>query len=284
VILRDNKLLPREKRKGGKMSVLDTFKLDGQVALVTGGGSGLGWAMAEAMAEAGADIVCVDIVDSRAYQAAESIRTLGRRGVAITADVSKEADVKRMVDQTVAELGRLDIVIANAGISPELEAFLEEPLERWQQVIDVDLNSVFLTCREAAKVMIPRRRGKIITISSIHGAYVGNPEGRRAGYCAAKGGVVGLTWTLAIILAPYGIQVNCIAPGIFKTQLGRGLFMQKEPDERTKQMIASNIQRIPLGRIAEPSEIKGLALLLASSASDYMTGCVIPIDGGYTAW
>jgi len=266
------------------MSVLDAFNLDGQVALVTGGGSGLGWAMAEAMAEAGADVALADWREHKAKEAAEMVRGLGRRGLAISADVSKEADVKRMVDQTLAELGQLDIVIANAGISPESEPFLEEPLERWQQVIDVDLNSVFLTCREAAKVMIPRRRGKIITISSIHGAFVGNAEGRRPGYCAAKAGVVGLTWTLAIILAPYGIQVNCIAPGVFRTELGRGLFLQKEPDEKTKQIIASAIEHIPLGRLGEPSQIKGLALLLASSASDYMTGCVIPIDGGYTAW
>jgi len=222
------------------MTVLDAFKLDGQVALVTGGGSGLGWAMAQGMAEAGADVVCADWYENRAREAAEMIRGVGRRGLAITADVSKEADAKRMVERTVAEFGRLDIVIANA-----------------------------------------QGRGKIITISSITGAFVG--RGLRPGYSAAKGGVVGLTWTLALILAPYGIQVNCIAPGYFKTALGRGRFLQKELDEETRRSIAEELKNIPLGRIAEPSEIKGLALLLASSASDYMTGCVIPIDGGYVA-
>ncbi len=263
------------------MTVLDAFKLDGQVALVTGGGSGLGWAMAQGMAEAGADVVCADWYENRAKEAAEMIRGVGRRGLAITADVSKEADAKRMVERTVAEFGRLDIVIANAGVAGEPEPLLEEPVESWQQAIDIDLTSVFLTAREAARVMIPRRRGKIITISSITGAFVG--RGLRPGYSAAKGGVVGLTWTLALILAPYGIQVNCIAPGYFRTALGRGRFLQKELDEETRRSIAEELKNIPLGRIAEPSEIKGLALLLASSASDYMTGCVIPIDGGYVA-
>jgi len=236
------------------MTVLDAFKLDGQVALVTGGGSGLGWAMAQGMAEAGADVVCADWYENRAKEAAEMIRGVGRRGLAITADVSKEA----------------------AG---EPEPLLEEPVESWQEAIDIDLTSVFLTAREGARVMIPQGRGKIITISSITGAFVG--RGLRPGYSAAKGGVVGLTWTLALILAPYGIQVNCIAPGYFKTALGRGRFLQKELDEETRRSIAEELKNIPLGRIAEPSEIRGLALLLASSASDYMTGCVIPIDGGY---
>ena len=266
------------------MTVLDAFRLDGQVALVTGGGSGLGWAMAEAMAEAGADVVCADWFENKAKEAAEMIRGLGRRGLAISADVSQEADVKRMVERTVAEFGRLDIAIANAGISGEPEPFPEEPLQSWQQVIDIDLTGVFLTAREATRVMIPRRRGKIITISSIHGGIVGQHEGRKPGYSAAKGGVVGLTRTLAITLAPYGIQINCIAPGAFRTPIGRGVFMEEEPDEGTKQIRETFLRFIPLRRIGEPSEIKGLALLLASSASDYMTGCVIPIDGGYTAW
>lgn len=266
------------------MTALDAFKLDGQVALVTGGGTGLGWAMTEAMAEAGADVVCVGRREYKVREAAEMIRGLGRRGLAISADVSQEADVKRMVEQTVAEFGRLDIVIANAGISGEPEPFPEEPLQSWQQAIDIDLTGVFLTIREAAKFMIPQRRGKIITISSIHGGIVGQLEGRKLGYSAAKGGVVGLTKTLAIILAPYGIQVNCIAPGVFRTPIGRGIFMQEEPDERAKQIRETFLRFVPLRRIGEPSEIKGLTLLLASSASDYMTGCVIPIDGGYTAW
>jgi NAD(P)-dependent dehydrogenase (short-subunit alcohol dehydrogenase family) len=264
------------------MTVLDDFKLDGQVALVTGAGSGLGWAMAEALAEAGADVVCVDWYENRAEEAAEMIRGLGRRGLAISADVSKEADAKRMVERTVAELGRLDIVVANAGVARESEPFLEEPLQSWQETIDIDLTGVFLTAREAAKVMAPRGRGKIITIASVVGAFVG--KGLRPGYSAAKGGVASLTRSLALILALDGIQVNCIAPGYFRSALGRGRFLEKEPDEETKRSIAEELKNIPLGRIAEASEIKGLALLLASSASDYMTGCVIPIDGGYAAW
>jgi NAD(P)-dependent dehydrogenase (short-subunit alcohol dehydrogenase family) len=265
------------------MSVLDIFNLDGQVALVTGGGSGLGWAMVEAMAEAGAAVVVADWRADRAKKAAEMVRGLGRRGLALSADVSKENDVKRVFDQIAAVFGRLDIAIANAGISGEPEPFPEVPLKSWQQAIDIDLTGVFLTCREAAKIMIPQERGKIITISSIHGGMVGQLEGRKPGYSAAKGGVAGLTKTLAINLAPHGIQINCITPGAFRTPIGRGVFLEPQPDERTKQVIEAFLRLIPMGRVGEPSEIKGLALLLASSASDYMTGCVIPIDGGYTA-
>jgi NAD(P)-dependent dehydrogenase (short-subunit alcohol dehydrogenase family) len=266
------------------MSVLDAFKLDGQVALVTGGGRGLGRAMAEAMAEAGADVVVADWLGDKAEEAAEMVRRLGRRGLAITADVSKEADVKRVFGSIMAEFRRLDIAIANAGISAEPEPFPEVPVESWQEAIDIDLSGVFLTVREAANVMMPRKQGKIITVSSIHGGLVGQLEGRKPGYSAAKGGVAGMTKTLAINLAPHGIQINCIAPGTFRTSIGRGVFLEKEPDEKTKQVIEEFLRFIPLRRIGEPPEIKGLALLLASSASDYMTGCVIPIDGGYTAW
>ncbi len=266
------------------MGILDGFKLDGQVALVTGAGSGIGRAIAEAMAEAGADVVCIGRRKHKVDETVEVIRGLGRRGLAISADVSKEADAKRMVEQTVAEFGRLDIVFANAGISGEPEPFLEQPLDSWQEAIDIDLTGVFLTAREAAKVMVPQKRGKIITISSIHGGFVGQQEGRKPGYTAAKGGVAGLTKTLAITLAPHGILVNCIAPGSFRTPIGRGIFMKKELDEETKRIQETFLRFIPLGRPAEPAEMKGLALLLASPASDYITGAVIPIDGGWSAW
>ncbi len=265
------------------MSVWDDFKLDGKVALVTGASSGLGRAYAEAVAEAGADVACVGRNEKRVNQAAEMVRGLGRRAVAIRADVSKEENVRTMMERTVAELGRLDIVFANAGIAPEYYLPLEGDLETWQNVIDVNLTGVYLTIRESGKIMSQQKRGKIISTASIIGI-VGYFEGNWPAYTAAKSGVVSLTKTFAIALAPYNIQVNAIAPGFFRTAIGKGEYIQEEPDEETKQWFDSQLERIPLGRFAEPAEIKGLAVFLASSASDYVTGSTMVIDGGWVAW
>jgi len=265
------------------MGVLDVFRLDGKVALITGASSGLGWAFAEAMAEAGADVACVGRNEARVNQAAEMVRGLGRRAAAIRADVSKEDDVIMMTERTVAELGQLDIVFANAGIADGREPTPTWKLETWQRVSDVDLAGVFLTIREAAKVMVPRRRGKIISTSSVVGV-VGYHEGHSLDYTAAKGGIISMTKTAAIALAPYGIQVNSIAPGFFKTPFAGGEMLEEKPDEETEQIFAEILRRIPAGRWGEPAETKGLAVFLVSAASDYVTGITIAIDGGRIAW
>ena len=265
------------------MSVWDDFKLDGKVALVTGASSGLGWACAEAVAEAGADVACVGRNETRVNRAAGMVRSLGRRAVAIRADVSNEDNVKQMVERTVTELGHLDIVFANAGIAPEYYSPLEGDLETWQHVINVNLTGVYLTIRESAKIMAPQGRGKIISTSSIVGI-VGYFEGTWPAYNAAKSGVDNLTKTYAIALAPNNIQVNAIAPGFFRTAIGKGEYIQEEPDEETREWFNGQLKRIPLNRFGEPKEIKGLALFLASSASDYVTGSTMVIDGGWLAW
>ncbi|MDY6861638.1 MAG: glucose 1-dehydrogenase [Thermodesulfobacteriota bacterium] len=259
------------------MNTMDLFSLKGKVALITGAGSGLGRAFAKAMAEAGANVSCSDIDKNSAMDTARDIRTRGTESVAVTADVSKEEDVKEMVDTTVKELGRLDILFNNAGIAGATLPVHEFPVEDWDQVVAINLRGVFLCAKESLKVMVQQKKGKIINIASIFGL-VGGGIFPTPAYTATKGAVVNFTREMALEYAESGININCIAPGFFApTKLGGGL-LAKDPE--MAEMIASII---PTKKIGHPDDLKGAAVFLASPASDFVTGHTLVVDAGWMA-
>lgn len=262
------------------MGVMDLFDLTGKVVLVTGAGSGLGQGFAEAVAEAGADVACADINATTAKRSAEQIRTLGRKAAAIEVDVAEEGSVRQMVEETIGQLGALDVIFCNAGIGGGRSGQAHEiPMEAWNRIIAINLTGVFLCVREAAKAMIPRRRGKMILTASIYGQ-VGSYNGLSPAYTAAKGGVANLTKELAIEYAQYSVTVNAIAPGFFHTNImAASGYTEQETAERYERLKT----RIPLGRVGKPPDLQGTAIYLASAASDYMTGHILTVDGGWLA-
>ncbi|WP_067932453.1 SDR family NAD(P)-dependent oxidoreductase [Alicyclobacillus kakegawensis] len=264
------------------MTVWDWLRLDGKVAFVTGAGSGLGRAIAEAMAEAGADVVCVDIDEDGAARTAERVQTLGRRGTPVQADVSEEAAVMRAFVTAVEQFGHVDVVFANAGIGGKAPRIPDLPLEYWNRVITVNQTSVFLTVREAARHMRRTGGGKIILTASI-GGLVAEADLNSFAYSAAKGAVINMARAAAVQLARDNIQVNAIAPGMFLTHLGGGRLRADTDDPEVAALRDRLLAKIPLHRFAEPDELKGLAVYLASDASQYTTGAIFVVDGGMTA-
>ena len=252
------------------------FNLDGKVALVTGAASGLGIAFAEAMAEAGADVVCADINAKGLEETVRKIEKIGKKAVALICDVSKEEDVKRMMEKTVEAFGRLDILFNNAGIAEETPKPLHEyTTEEWNRILAVDLQGVFFCAREALKIMVKQRSGKIINISSAFGLVGSSGLFPIPAYNAAKGAVVNLTRELGLEYAAMGINVNAICPGFYRTNLGGG---SDDPD-----FVQAVKEFVPMGKMAEPEDLKGTAIYLASEASDYMCGQMVVTDGGILA-
>jgi NAD(P)-dependent dehydrogenase (short-subunit alcohol dehydrogenase family) len=267
------------------MKTKNIFDLTGKVALVTGASRGLGRAFAEAMAQFGADVACNGRDEAKL---AETVKIIGKYGVkaaAIKADVSKESEIKKMVADTVKQFGKIDILFNNAGIGRGPTPIHELPLEEWQAVIDTNLTGVFLCMKHVIPAMIKNKKGSIINISSIAGLRAEVPEVGSAAYGAAKAGVILLTNIAAMEYAKYNIRVNCIAPGMHKSELGRNNPGPKPPDfkEIDKMIEKYCREEIPLGRIAEAEELAGLSVLLASDASSYITGQVFAQDGGQSA-
>jgi len=248
------------------------FDLTGKVAVVTGGNGGLGLGIALGLAGAGANIVVAARSVEKTAQALEDIRALGVEAHGITVDVTQEPAIQRMVTNTLDHMGRLDILVNNSGIAVRA---LPEDLStaQWDSVVDVNLRAAFIASREVHAQMISAGGGKVINVGSMYSIF-GSDWG--APYAASKGGIVQLTKSLAVAWAKDNIQVNAILPGWFMTDLTRGI---PEADPNRYDNIS---RRIPTGRWGEPSELGGAAVFLASSASDYVTGASLTVDGGYS--
>lgn len=244
------------------------FDLTGRVAIVTGANTGIGQALAVALAEAGADVALVG--RSPADETAEQVRATGRRAAVINADLSTIAPVQDVVDRTIAELGGLDTLVNNAGIIRRADA-LDFSEEDWDAVIDTNLKSVFFLSQAAARHMVTKGGGKIINIASLLSFQGGI---RVPSYTASKSGVAGLTRLLANEWAPQGINVNAIAPGYIATNNTAAL----QADETRNRQI---LERIPAARWGQPSDLAGAAVFLASRASDYVQGHILAVDGGW---
>jgi gluconate 5-dehydrogenase len=259
------------------MSVLDRFRLDGKRALVTGGTRGLGRAMAQALAEAGADLVIVGTDPNNLQRARDELRALGRRIDAVQADLFSPDETQRMCERALREHGPIDILINNVGGRRQNVATEEMPLEMWQRHLDLNLTSVFLCTKLIGGAMLPRKWGRVVNIASICGQIATRGIFGRH-YETAKAAVVGFTRAVAADWAPHGVTVNAIAPGGFMTDANRRWFRENP------QLRPTFEAQVPMGRLGESEEIGPLAVYLAAEASSYMTGATLTIDGGYTVW
>ena len=251
---------------------LQAFDLTGKVALVTGASRGLGKAMALALAQAGAEVALAARGVEELEQTAKEMRALGREALAVSTDVTQVSQIKVLVRRTVDHFGRLDILIPAAGINirgPALD-FTEAD---WDRVMAVNLKGAFFTCQAAGRVMIEQRSGSIITVASLTTTF-GFPN--IIPYGTSKGGVGQLTKGLASEWAPYGVRVNGVAPGYYRTAMTEPLFQ----DPKFREYIRS---RIPMERPGVPEELGGAVVFLASDASAYITGQILYVDGGWTA-
>jgi gluconate 5-dehydrogenase len=253
-------------------TIRDLFSLAGRSAIVTGGSRGLGLEMAEGLAEAGASLMLCARREEWLTPAVAELRGRGFRVEGALCDVAKAEEVQAVVDQAMAAFGQVDILVNNAGLSwgEEPETM---PLDKWHRVLDANLTGAFLFAQSAGREMLKRKYGRIVNIASVAGLHglVNGPH--YAGYAASKAGLLGLTRELAASWGRQGIRVNAIAPGFFHSRLADAAIPLAEPGIK---------QFNPLGRVGAPGELKGVAVFLASDASNYITGETIIVDGGGT--
>jgi NAD(P)-dependent dehydrogenase (short-subunit alcohol dehydrogenase family) len=256
------------------MNIQELFSLKGKTAIITGGGRGLGQQIAIAYAEAGANVVVCSRNLDACQQFTQSLSENGVRSIAFKCDVANPDDIQLVVDETMKEFGRIDILVNNSGTSWGAPA-LEMPVDKWDKVMDINLKAVFLFSQAVGKIMVEQKFGKIINIASIAGMGGQDPLVMDAiGYAASKGAVITLTKDLAVKLAPYNVHVNAIAPGFFPTKMAKAIL-----DHSGEKIL----ERTPAGRFGSNDDLKGPALFLASDASNYVYGHVLVVDGGTTA-
>lgn len=251
------------------MAINHLFDLTGKVALVTGASRGIGKAMAVALAQAGCDVAINARSADSLKEAAQEIGKLGRKCFLAPGDVSDEAQVNSFIKATHEQFGRIDVLVNNAGIW-EGTYFVRISKSDWDKVLQVNLTGALLVAKAVGRIMLKQRSGKIINMSSVSG-FKASPQS--VAYCVTKGGIIQMTRVMAIELGPAGVQVNCLAPGLVATD------MTKEYTEDQEAM-KEYLSRVPSRRYAQPEELAGVTVFLASKASDHITGQVIVIDGG----
>jgi len=254
---------------------MNLFDLSGETALVTGAGSGIGQRLAVGLAEAGANVACLDLPGSAGLgETVERIGALGRRALRLEGDVTQAADLQRAVARCEADLGPLSVALNCAGIA-NATAAEDMPEAQWQRMLSVNLNGVFLSCQAEARVMLPRRRGAIVNIASMSGSIV-NRGLLQAHYNSSKAAVIHLSKSLAMEWSNRGLRVNSISPGYTATPMNS----RPEVAEQVKQFEADT----PLGRMASVDELVGPAVFLASRAASFVTGVDLIVDGGFVCW
>ena len=250
---------------------MDKYRLDGKVALISGGSRGIGRATALGFAEAGADVTIASRKLPDLENVAEEIKKMGRKALPVAAHVGRMEDINNLVSKVTAEFGKIDILVNNAGTSPAWASPLEVDERLWDSIMNLNLKGLFFLSQAVAKVMKEHSGGKIINVASIDGL---KPEPNAGTYAISKAGVIMITKVMALELAQYNIRVNTIAPGNVHTRLGDARFLAMPEYE------GEMIKRTPLGYIADPDDMVGAMIYLASDASSFMTGECIVVDGG----
>ncbi len=254
----------------------DLFSLKGYCSIVTGAAQGLGKHMAIALAQHGSNIIIPDINYEKAKETCTEIEKIGVKTFPVKMDVTNADDILKMISLTNEKFGKIDVLINNAGICKHIDAESMK-YEDWLEVININLNGVYLVSKYICKEMIKKQKGSIINISSMSGIIVNYPQSQAA-YNTSKAGVIMLTKSLASEWAKYNIRVNTIAPGYMRIGVAEDFF------KNNTEMALKWKSLIPMGRPGEPEELKGIAVYLASESSSYVTGGVFTIDGGYTIW
>ncbi|PKL36073.1 MAG: gluconate 5-dehydrogenase [Spirochaetae bacterium HGW-Spirochaetae-1] len=257
------------------MKINELFSLKGKVAIVTGGGRGIGQFIATGLAEAGANVVIASRKMEKLEETAKELESLGVKAMAVKCDMGVKEDIEALADIAVKEFGTVDILVNNAGVTWGAPT-LDYPLDKWDRIFNVNVRGVWILSQKIANVMKEKGGGKIINISSVYGSRgsleIAHPA---VAYNSSKAAIEVLTKNLAVKLAQHKIHVNCIAPGFFHTDMMDYIF---KPE--MKPILDATLGFIPLTRVGLEDDIKGVAVFLASKASDYLTGAVIPVDGG----